>query len=522
MQGFPTLKIFKRGLSEPVTYSGSRDKGGIYTELQKMADPEWQPAISEVLVLTAENFDKTIEENDLILVEFYAPWCGHCKKLKPEYEKAARSLKDDSIPLAMVDATVERDLATRFGVTGYPTLKYFRKGVPKDFKGGRNERDIVFDMRRLKNPHTNIVDSKLKLPSVENNEAPIVVALLPGLNEESAEYQVFEELCNDYRDSYDCHHIFNEDIINRIVKVSKPAIIVRHTKMYTAKKEDRNKQVHIKSDSSIGELDKWVKANDKPLVGDMDCMSCSEMYKNVDTVRIYLSKDHEVDFDKNTKYWQEKAATVARKYTKNNLFFVLCGERSNSAEMTELKINDLGSETVFGIITAKGDKYSPNSEVLDDMDDFEETLEEFVDAYLAGKLKSRRKSAPVPKKQIGPVKVVVGETFNNIVLDKKKDVLIEFYAPWCGHCKALEPKYNKLATDLKSEKDLVIAKMDATANDVPSDFDVSGYPTIYFVPAGTNKPIPFDGQRETEDLKTFIQENAVTSMGATLLGKDEL
>ena len=52
--------------------------------------------------------------------------------------------------------------------------------------------------------------------------------------------------------------------------------------------------------------------------------------------------------------------------------------------------------------------------------------------------------------------------------------LVEFYAPWCGHCKSLAPKYDELAKTLSKEKDIVIAKMDATANDVPPQFQVQG------------------------------------------------
>ena len=86
--------------------------------------------------------------------------CGHCKKLKPEFEKAAQSLKFNNILLATVDATVERDLGKRFDVTGYPTLKIFRNGKVSDFKGAREAADIVSTMMVEKDSHTiEIVDS---------------------------------------------------------------------------------------------------------------------------------------------------------------------------------------------------------------------------------------------------------------------------------------------------------------------------------------------------------------------------
>ena len=104
-----------------------------------------------MLVLTDKNFAEKLAPIDLALVEFYAPWCGHCKSLAPAYEEAATKLKKDgtSIVLAKVDATVETESASKYGVSGYPSIKIFRKGsVSQDYSGARTADAIVTYMKK--------------------------------------------------------------------------------------------------------------------------------------------------------------------------------------------------------------------------------------------------------------------------------------------------------------------------------------------------------------------------------------
>jgi protein disulfide isomerase family A protein 3 len=178
--------------------------------------------------------------------------------------------------------------------------------------------------------------------------------------------------------------------------------------------------------------------------------------------------------------------------------------------------------------TKKGHKYPASSLFSGD------SLKEHLEAFLANKLESYVKSEPIPESQPsdGPV-VVVGKNFEDIVLDSTKDVLLEAYAPWCGHCKTLEPKYKELAQEMKKYDSVTIAKVDrplppipfsffflgilrltfiqvdATANDLPPKFAVSGFPTIFFVPANKkDAPIKYDGAREVSDFVSYIKKHA--------------
>lgn len=75
---------------------------------------------SDVISLTASTFESTVNAESLILVEFFAPWCGHCKALAPHYEEAATALKEKNIKIAKVDCVDEADLCQSKGIQGYP------------------------------------------------------------------------------------------------------------------------------------------------------------------------------------------------------------------------------------------------------------------------------------------------------------------------------------------------------------------------------------------------------------------
>lgn len=98
------------------------------------------------------------------------------------------------------------------------------------------------------------------------------------------------------------------------------------------------------------------------------------------------------------------------------------------------------------------------------------------------------------------------------MLNNGKDTLIEFYAPWCGHCKKLTPIFEELGTKLQGEE-VSIVKLDATANDVPPQFEVRGFPTLFWLPKDAkDKPVKYDGGREVDDFVKYIAAHASTEL----------
>jgi len=138
-------------------------------------------------------------------------------------------------------------------------------------------------------------------------------------------------------------------------------------------------------------------------------------------------------------------------------------------------------------------KYTMEGEIT------KENILKFYKKFTESQLKHELKSQDIPETQEGPVYTLVGKTFDKIVLDETKDVLVKFYAPWCGHCKTLAPIYEELAKRLRHNSDVVIAEMDSTENETDR-VEVSGFPVIKFWPKNSKlKPIDYDGGRENAD-----------------------
>ncbi|CAI7810488.1 unnamed protein product [Closterium sp. NIES-54] len=149
VRGYPTLKWFPAGTDIPVDYDGRRVAASMVTWVnEKLGTSVRVPvAVSHVVDLTPATFNAiALDPTKHVLVEFYAPWCGHCKQLAPVYEQVAETFRlESSVVIAKVDADQHTELKDRFAISGFPTLKWFPAGSGADGEGEQysGERGLV-------------------------------------------------------------------------------------------------------------------------------------------------------------------------------------------------------------------------------------------------------------------------------------------------------------------------------------------------------------------------------------------
>jgi len=509
VQGYPTLKIFRKG--QAYDYEGPRDEDGIVQHMKEQSDPNWKPPPEHVLTLTKDNFTDITKREELMLVEFYAPWCGHCKRLAPEYEKAAKVLKERDVPILLgkVDATKEADLAKQYDVTGYPTLFVFRNGKHSEYKGGRDEMGIITYMENQFGPSSKLKPTLKDVKEFVKDATDDLLILGVFKDENDPLFVTFLDANNDLREEYTFGHTFDKQAM-AFFHLKESSIIVVHPRHLVSQYEPKY-PVFKDAKGSASDIADFYKKHSAPMVGHIQSHT-EQRFSKRPLVVVYYDVNFNHDYASMTQFWRKKVVEVAKSYP--NVQFAVGDEESYTEKLKELGLAESGEDINVGFFDESGRKYAMSDEFS------EENLADFVDSCLKGEIKPILKSAPEPKKNDGPVKVIVGNTFEKLVMDESKDVLIEFYAPWCGHCKSLEPIYKKLGQKYKNEKNLVIAKMDATANDFPPEYKVEGFPTIYFAPPGKkSSPMKYDGDRTLDGFSKYLQDNAVVSLKAS---KDEL
>lgn len=454
-------------------------------------------AEKDVLELSDDDFSAKLSQQGTSLVMFYAPWCGHCKKLKPEYAKAAELVKDDdpSITFAKIDCTeAGKETCNKFSVSGYPTLKIFKGDeMSQDYNGPREAAGLVKYMRSQVGPASKEIHTVEELKKFLETKETTIFGYFKDADSKLA--KLFLKFADKNREKYRFGHSFAPEVLE---KQTESIVLIRAPHLANKFEEST-----VKFDgSSENELLTFVKENFHGLVGHRTQESVSD-FKNP-LITAYYSVDY-VKNAKGTNYWRNRILKVAREF-QGTINFAIAAKDEFQHELNEYGYDFVGDKPVVLARDAKNLKYALKEEFSVD------NLQDFVEKLIAEELEPYIKSEPVPENNDTPVKVAVAKNFNDVVINNGKDTLIEFYAPWCGHCKKLTPIYEELAEKLQDE-DVQIVKMDATANDVPPEFNVRGFPTLFWLPRDAkDKPVSYSEGREVDDFIRFIAKQATSEL----------
>ncbi|NXL94240.1 PDIA2 isomerase, partial [Alectura lathami] len=492
---------------------GSEEDGEVVAEEEDEEDEEDEVLSDEleeedgVLVLHKYNFPRALREHRLLLVEFYAPWCGHCQRLAPEFARAAVTLRNESeaVRLGKVDATAQADLRAEFGIDAYPTLKLFRDGNrthPVAYTGRMDAEGIVRWMQRRAGPSATLLQDADTAAAFVGAQDRAVVGFFKDLRGEAAQafYEVAGELVDMVFGVAEADELFEAYGLSAdTVCLFKKATPSTHWLVLWQFDEGRTDfPVDPARGLDVAELTRLLRVHSLELVMEFSNETSSQIFdaKIPHHMLLFLNKSAAEQLA-----LRDDFRTAASAFRGEVLFVVV-------------DVNGYG-DTVLPFFGLKPDdaptlrfiKMENNRKYQMDEDAFSATaVRSFVQAVLDGKVKPQLLSAEPPEDwDTRPVKVLVGKTFEQVAFDETKNVFVKFYAPWCSHCKEMAPAWEELGERYKDHEDIVIAEMDATANEL-ENITINGYPTLHYFPAGPGrKMVEYRSARDVETFSKFLE-----------------
>lgn len=393
---------------------------------------------------------------------------------------------DPPLYIAKVDATSNPRLTKENAIKGFPTLKFFKNGNAVDYDSGRSKDDIVNYMKRKSGPVATTYATKEELEAAIDAEPVSIVGFFENTESEAYKswYAVMATL-----DDVKAMYVTDAEVL-KAMNAEVDSIVLFKTL-----------SASLKFTGETKDLKKWIILNELPLI-----VPFSQKYS-----RKLFSPEHGITAqlmffapEKNPGESVAPLEKVAAKFQGKVFIVHIPSENARLLDYFGLTAEQVPALAMADFEGEGMKKYLFEGAIT------EEAVSAFVEQFLAGELTPFLKSEDIPEEQVGAVFKVVGKSFEEVVYDPSKNVFVKFYAPWCGHCKALAPVYEELAAFYKDDDGVIIAEMDSTANEVDG-INIRGFPTMKFFKAGGDgkSEVEFEGERKLEALKEFVEKNRI-------------
>ena len=384
-------------------------------------------AAQDVISLEDDTFAEALETYPVMMVKFYATWCGHCKKMAPEYIKAAKLAHAQDLPFvfAEVDAPENKETQSKYGVSGFPTIKVFINGTAQDYEGGREAKDFVDYMKVITTSPLRLTTAEEILKEIEENE----VAAFFFAEKESKEQKIGDELAKVLFDDAKFFMVEKAELLSAVEETGDlPKIVIM-------KKFDEKKNVFAGDKITKNKIKTFIQEKSVPMIRPLDQKTIQAMFQKNYPLMIYFRTESAIDKDQSANFRK-----LGEENKKGKMYFSeadnMDGFGKRVAEFVGLKENDVPIICVIQPKSGGLNKYRMDKKEYD-LD--YEGMNKFFTDFKNDKIEVYIKSQPIPETQ-GPVFTLVGKNYEKEVLKSGRDVMVKFYAPWCGHCKKV-PHY---------------------------------------------------------------------------------
>ncbi|PFH33740.1 putative thioredoxin [Besnoitia besnoiti] len=495
-----------------------------------------------------------LESHPFVFVMYYAPWCYWSKATMPEFHAAAKILAhhDPPVILALVDSVEEEDIANFEDIREFPTLRFFIDGRAQAYHGRRHRTHLVHwvDTRLDRDKSLTSADHLDELVMNREYGHLVIIGAFPDSGYDATAYvsvarQFGEDVFFGHVQQPELiDHLRNRHIFRLLTgaertpeverRVASPPFIV----VFSKNAHEPDVHVYAGNPSDVASLTHFASRFRFPLISVFDADRLpANFFSDPRPKAAYIINTKNdpgaigaVESETSRDPLVLAFIDAAKRY-RHALLATVCGNTTPfEKHMLELLGVDEESLPAVRIMSVNPDsdgrhhpalKYRPEEPGAKSSSWgvrqprvairhlTPKIIGDFFDAFARNDVEPYFRSEAVAEdlaEPRGAVKTVVGATFKQIVMESDEDVFIEFYAPWCGYCRKLEPAYKELAARLRDVTGLTVAKIDATRNEVPS-IKVSGYPTLFLFPRGKKDDPPqiYSGDRTVKDMLEWLE-----------------
>ncbi|KAF6176369.1 hypothetical protein GIB67_011158 [Kingdonia uniflora] len=459
-----------------------------------------------VLELSNDNSKRIIDGNEYVLVLGFAPWCARSAEMMPQFAEAASVLKEMASPvvLAKLDAERHPKAASVLGIKGFPTLLLFVNGSSQVYTGGFAAEEIVIWAKKKTGVSVTIINSVPEAQEFIKKHKMFVIGFFE--NFEGSDYKEFIDaaIANNEIE-------FAEAGDYGVAKVLFPDAPTKTHFLGLVKSEPEEYVIYEDTFEKENILE-FLEYNKFPLVSVLTELNSVRVYSSPIKLQVFV-------FAKANEFQNLllPLQTVARKFKSKVMFVYIHIAEENLAKpfLTLFGLEELEKTVVAAFDNKISVKY------LLESDPTQSNIDEFCSRLLHGTLSPYFKSQPIPHNSKTAVQIVVGRTFDELVLSSPQNVFLEIYAPWCINCDTTSKQVEKLAKHFEGLDNLVFARIDASSNEHPK-LQIDDFPTLLFYSSiDKSNPIKVSTKSGLKELAAFIKKKVRVAKDSDVSAQDQ-